>query len=403
MAARSAADRRQKAATEFDRVLSKIRKLPGFERFLAPRPLEELLSAAADGPVVLINVASLRSDVLILTVDGLDVLPLDGVEPAGVIEQVNTFLDALAVIHDPTAQIAARSVAETHLGGVLGWLGDKITGPILDRLGCTGNPPEDGVWPRVWWCPSGLLSLLPLHAAGRHDLPEDCPKAVIDRVISSTTPTVRALLQARQASPRSPDTSVLVVAMPYTPGQADLPGAAQEAVTLQHLLAARVDVLGLADTAPATYETVTSALPDHTWVHFSCHGQSDLSDPSASYLLFTDYQTRPFTVVDLTRARLKGVELAFLSACTTARTGAALPDEPIHLAAACQLAGYRHVIATLWPVSDADTAWITEAFYTTITTMTTSPAAALHEATRQLRSINRNHPSHWAPYTHSGP
>lgn len=226
-------------------------------------------------------------------------------------------------------------------------------------------------------------------------------------MISSTIPTVRALLQARQASPPSPDTRVLVVAMPQTPGQADLPGAAQEAVTLEHLLAGRVDVLGLPSTAPATYATVTASLPGHTWVHFACHGQSDLTDPSASHLLLTDYQSQPLTVVDLTQARLEGVQLAFLSACTTARTGTDLPDEPIHLAAACQLAGYRHVIATLWPISDADTAWLTKRFYTSIAAIsaptTAAAATALHNATRRLRSINRTHPSHWAPYTHAGP
>jgi len=98
--------------------------------------------------------------------------------------------------------------------------------------------------------------------------------------------------------------------------------------------------------------------------------------------------------------------LAFLSACTTARTGLALPDEPIHLAAACQLAGYRHVIASLWPIGDADTATLTTDFYTILLSAQnppTSPAVALHHATCRLRAHHRNQPSHWAPYTHTGP
>ncbi|MEX5258639.1 CHAT domain-containing protein, partial [Kocuria arenosa] len=116
---------------------------------------------------------------------------------------------------------------------------------------------------------------------------------------------------------------------------------------------------------------------------------------------------------DLIAAHLPAAELAFLSACTTARTGAPLPDEPIHLAAACQLAGYRHVIASLWPINDAATAWLTQRFYTTYTTNHTTthdtpvaaeaPAAALHHTTRELRSHYPDHPSLWAPYTHTGP
>jgi CHAT domain-containing protein len=112
-------------------------------------------------------------------------------------------------------------------------------------------------------------------------------------------------------------------------------------------------------------------------------------------------------VIDLTHTRLPHAELAFLSACTTARTGAKLPDEPIHLAAACQLAGYRHVIASLWPISDTDTAWLTKRFYTTLNTTTTTTATktatALHHATRDLRAIHRLRPHLWAPYTHIGP
>jgi CHAT domain-containing protein len=40
-------------------------------------------------------------------------------------------------------------------------------------------------------------------------------------------------------------------------------------------------------------------------------------------------------------------ELAFLSACHTATGSPRGLDEAIHLAAAMQLLGYRHVIATL--------------------------------------------------------
>ncbi len=401
-----AAQRRRHAAAEFDEVLTEIRALPGFEGFLTPPRVAELLPAAAEGPVVLVNIAPMRCDALILSPSGVEVLALPELGPDVVAKQVITFMDALDTVHDRASSPAARTASEQVLREVLGWLGDRITSPILDHLGYTCTRPEIAQGPRVWWCPSGLLSLLPLHAAGHHALSRTTSDAVIDRVISSTIPAVRALLHTRPTPPFGGQPRVLVVAMPHTPSQADLPGVAAELATVQTLLDGRVDVLGLPDTAPANYATVTAALPEYAWVHFSCHGASDLDDPSASFLMLDDYQERRLTVVDLTHARLQGVELAFLSACTTARTGIALPDEPIHLAAACQLAGYRHVVASLWPVSDYHTAWLTAKFYTTMTLSWPScemAATALHDAIRELRANNRDHPSRWAPYTHTGP
>jgi CHAT domain-containing protein len=135
-------------------------------------------------------------------------------------------------------------------------------------------------------------------------------------------------------------------------------------------------------------------------VHFACHAFSDLKEPAASHLLLAD---RPLTLTDLMHTEPRHAELAFLSACTTARTGARLPDEPIHLAAACQLAGYAHVIASLWPSSDYVSAWLSEQFYAALKAGTAGPAAALHQATHEVRAINRGHPHLWAPYTHTGP
>ena len=355
-----ATDRRREAAAGFERVLRQIQALPGFERFLAPRPVQELRAAAAGGPVVLINVASLRSDALILAVDGIDVLPLDGVDPDRVVERVNTFLGALTEVDDPAQSAAARSAAEASLNDVLSWLWDKVTGPVLDHLGYVTSPPNDAAWPRVWWCPSGPLSLLPLHAAGYHDLSAGRLDAVIDRVISSTIPTVRALLHARQASAASPGCpSTSSGNAPYRRSSRSSRcrprsghTAAPAARASRRTGAARLLTSHLRHRHRGSSQPRLGALL-LPW-------SKQPTDPSASHLLLADYQSRPLTAVDLTRARLQGVELAFLSACTTARASAVLPDEPIHLAAACQLAGYRHVIATLWPISDVDTAWLTE-------------------------------------------
>jgi CHAT domain-containing protein len=94
-------------------------------------------------------------------------------------------------------------------------------------------------------------------------------------------------------------------------------------------------------------------------------------------------------------------DLAFLSACSTARPGARLADEAIHLASAFQLAGYRHVIGTLWPITDNGAAALTRNFYRNLADVSAA-AAVLHAVTRQLRDECPEHPSVWAAHIHAG-
>jgi CHAT domain-containing protein len=285
----------------------------------------------------------------------------------------------------------------------------------MTHLGHTSTPPAGQPRPRVWWCPSGPLAFLPLHAAGLHSK-HDGTDAVLDRVVSSTIPTVGALqdAQKRATTPTSDDDRVLVAAMPTTPGlpKSPLPGVVAETARITALLPGQVDVVGLPDTPAATHDSVTAALPAHRWVHFACHANTYLNDPSKSALLLTDHRTRPLTVTDLSNLRLDRADLAVLSACSTALTGTRLPDEPIHLSAACQLAGYRHVIATLWPLDDEIAADTTGIIYHHLTTTTPDGSAALdaeraalatHRATRGLRYQLRDQPSLWAMLTHTGP
>jgi tetratricopeptide (TPR) repeat protein len=416
--ARASAKRRREAHTQLQELLLDIRSRSGFEKFMLPLSADELLPAANKAPVVLLNVAQLRSDALILHPAGIEVVKLTGVNPSEVLDRVGIFLRALDSVQRPDAEPALLKEAENRITDVLAWLWDNVTAPVLDRLGLTRTPDEGQPWPQIYWCPAGPLAFLPLHAAGYHaKRSESQPATVIDRVISSTVPTVRTLLQARHSPALSQDQSgtndwprLLLVAMPTTPGQPDLPGATKEAELLISLSPGAVDILGLPGTTPATYDTVTAALPHHPWAHFSCHGASSLDDPSSSQLILQDYQSHPLTVLHLSQARLEGIDLAFLSACTTARSGANLPDEPIHLAAACLLAGYRHVIATLWPIDDIDAVAISRAFYTSLTTGQVSrradnAAACLHHATRRLRRLylSPHQPSRWAAHIHMGP
>jgi hypothetical protein len=233
--------------------------------------------------------------------------------------------------------------------------------------------------------------LLPVHASGHHHTGGDATSAsVIDRVACSYTPTIRALTHARRILPATAsekcdgrpgaDHRVVVVAMPYTPDASDLPGAQEEAAEIQRRFPGRVTLLTGEE---ATHDTVLTALTTGRWAHFACHGYSDPSNPSASYLLLADHQQRPLTVMDVARLRLDEAGLTFLSACSTARTGAKLADEAIHLSSAFQLAGYRHVIATLWPIGDLPAVHIATAAYAALTIGGEHDSAcAVHTAAR---------------------
>ncbi|WP_261568387.1 CHAT domain-containing tetratricopeptide repeat protein [Frankia gtarii] len=378
---------------EFEAVVTQIRTLPGFAGFRRPPTIEQLLVAAEQGPVVMVAVSSFGSQALLLTSSGVDVAPLPALTPTAVFEQVAIFLDAVGL----ATAVGARSLDEKRLDDVLVWLWNALAAPILNRMGIVGPPGKGDEWPRMWWCVSGLLSFLPIHAAGLHRTRHhSCPETVVDRVVSSYTPTVRALLYARRSNAAYPGNGrILAVGMPHTPDMGDLPGAQTETDALKRRFADRTVVLAPPE---STREAVIKALPETRWAHFACHGTAEISKPSASRLVLHD---GPLTVEDLIELRLEGAELAFLSACETARPGALLTDEALHLASAFQLAGFRHVIATLWPISDGVAVDLADQIYAALAAGG-DPAGAVHQATRELRDYLPRQPALWASQIHAG-
>ncbi|MET9434945.1 CHAT domain-containing protein [Streptomyces sp. NPDC006551] len=395
------AESRHALARSWDDLLDRIRRLPGLERFLSPPAVADLLTAAAAGPVVVVNVSQYRSDALVVTADGgIDVVPLPALTPTEAVTRAADFLvaveDAYGATAAPQALVAMRTLSDT-----LEWLWDAVAEPVLDRLGLRTTPIDDEPWTRLWWCPTGWLSFLPLHAAGR--VRPGSAENVMDRVVSSYTPTLRALVRARRASatatPRHP--APLVVALAETPGANPLPGASHEARLLRDLFPAAVELAG----AAATVDAVRRELPAHPWVHFSCHGVSDPIEPSESGLILHDGR---LTALDAAAQRPDEAVLAVLSACSTAQGGLLLPDESVHLASSFQLAGYPHVISTLWPVADKVATRVAERFYTALADdlagdRPIDPATALHGPVRALRARLVHAPHLWAAHIHTGP
>ncbi|WP_280253099.1 CHAT domain-containing protein [Nocardia abscessus] len=378
---------------EHDQLLTQIRRHPSYDRFLLPPRLADLQPALADSAVIVVNAGHRRSDAIILTQAAEPVLvPLTESTRADVTFYADMLLDATYTAGG-LGELRRRRV----LPEVLAWLWDRIVRPILWHpivrpILRAATPAGEGSLPRVCWLPIGLLGLFPLHAAGHRGNP-----GALDTIISSYTPTLRALGRTRTRQPVTTRRQ-LTVAMHHTPGWPDLRHTIAEA---EGLRASHPDTSLLLDTT-ATTDRVLAALPDATWVHFACHAGVDFTAPSRSGLCLHD---ATLTLPQISRLQLTHAELAYLSACFTAHPGIQHADESLHPASAFQMAGFRHVIASLWPLDDAIAAATATAFYRHLPSAPTADhaATALHRAICDLRAEHPARPDLWAALIHSGP
>jgi len=354
--------RRKAAAGKLTELTGRIRRLPGHDRFLRPPAVADLIAAASEGPLVLMNASRYRCDAIVVTQSGIHAVPLPEVSLERLVSYAN------------------QSHWRDGAADILQWLWNAVGEPVLALL----DEPQ-----RIWWIPDGLFSLMPLHAGG----------SMPDRVRSSYAPSVAALVRARAEQAALPE-KILVVAMPTTPGLPPLRGAEAEAQLLADQFGAYV--LGSASNAreQATPAAILRRLPDYAMVHFACHGSGYWIDATPPYLAV---QGAALAIEDILGVPVDGARLVFLSACATARpTDLALIEQAVDLASAFVEAGYTHVVGTLWEVDDRAAAGFTAAFYEHLR-RGGSPADAVHDATRTLRKLYPKTPQMWASHIHVGP
>ncbi|AGP61164.1 CHAT domain-containing protein [Streptomyces rapamycinicus] len=366
------------AANRPDRALELLEKARGILADTVPTPgrrgtrattARHLCRNATRGPIVTVSAIETGGLALLVTPSGVHPVALPGLR-----------LHKARARHKALEMALASGACEDVLD-VLTWLWHTVARPVLEAL-------KAARWQgsRLWWCPVGVMSLFPLHAAG------DGHDGVMDRVVSSYLPTVRSL-PAERRRPASPG-KALVVAMSRTPGQASLPGAASEVNSLSRLLSATV-----LHNEQATRDAVLTALPSTRIIHFACHAHADTREPTRSRLLLHD---QPLTPRDLPFGL--DADLAYLSACATSDVIFLGADEAMHITGAFHLAGFRHVIGTHWRIDDQAAADIADHFYTVIAAHGPDSAAqALHTATVELRRAHPGRPDLWASHLHMGP
>lgn len=350
--------------------------LPGLETFLQ-RPLFNQLQRAAEcGPVIIVNINERRSDAIIVLSSGDPVLvPLPEANPRCAQQILDHF-------GEQPADLTKRAAIP-----ILRRIWEYIVGPVVERLRSAPIQLQDMT--RIWWCPVGVASKLPLHAAGLYKT-ADTGSTLPRLFVSSYTPTLEALIRARQPSKVSTaglaaDSRMLVVGQGDTPGQRPLPNVPAE------LQAIRKWARGASflESSGATKQVTLREIRQHPWLHLACHGVPDALQPFNSHFSLYD---GPVSLLDLVQTDLPHAELAVLSACHSARGSDYLPDESLHLAAGMMFAGYKSVIGTMWAVKDELGSPLADEFYRIMLEGRkdhTQSAASLGQAFREVAAKDK--------------
>ncbi|KAG5657339.1 hypothetical protein KAF25_005903 [Fusarium avenaceum] len=361
---------RYERGNQLSRLIDQIRQLPGFDDFLRVPGEEALKRAAVEYPIVVINVSPYRCDAIIVSSSRICSMALPDLTLAKLKE------------HSPHRDSISTPV-------VLSWLWEAATKPILDFIGFAKLPGTDENWPRVCWIPTGPLCSYPLHAAGLHGV--GLSETVIDRVMSSYSSSVKAIIDGRRPTVTRMGTTrarSILISMEDTPGATKLPFAGREIEMLHSLH----PTMSLDPINAKSKQDVISKLQECSVFHFAGHGFTDRQDPSKSHLVLQNNgQSDSLEVGTLLSMNLRQNPpfLAYLSACGTGQIkNDTFFDESIHLISAFRLAGFRHVVGTLWEVNDEyciDMARITYEGIRDGGMTDDSVCKGLHKASRELR------------------
>ncbi|KIM20630.1 hypothetical protein M408DRAFT_81703 [Serendipita vermifera MAFF 305830] len=396
-------------AVEREEIIEKVRKMPGFEYFLKAKSFDKLAPAAHEGPVSIINIHQLRCDALVLIPHDSQALnvsivhiPLESfthVMSETLFRDFNKLLSSTGVRARDTRKSEREAPVRDNEGSfrsILHSLWHHVVKPVLDGLAYQVRLLTRQS--RIWWCATGPLAFLPIHAAGNYDS-DVVGEKVSDYVISSYTPTLTALLDQSQPEMAS-HFQILTVAQPSTPHALPLPETERE-VGLVKDIASGVAVKSLIN-EEATTARVLQAMKESNWIHLACHGIQDHKESLKSGFLLHD---KILELAELIREPLPKADFAFLSACQTAKGDEKIAEESVHLAAGMLFSGCKGVIGTMWSIQDNDAPKVTKIVYERMlkdgVPNRKEAARALHEAVKELRESGADFLS-WVPFIHMG-
>ncbi|RPB18035.1 hypothetical protein L211DRAFT_748680, partial [Terfezia boudieri ATCC MYA-4762] len=377
--------RRNRAVKDFENIILQIRQKPEFQNFLLAQSEVELLSAAQGGTIVLLNVSALRSDAILVTTTKVTSIPLPKLSHT--------------LLHE---YVDIKVYDNKLMRELLEWLWKGAVLPVLQEL--EFYPKIVDPLPRIWWIGVGLMAKVPIHAAAKFKKGK-VHMTTLQYCLSSYTSTIRALRYSRARQCQHND-AMLIVAMPTTPGEQPLSEVTKEAKGIKYSTNfSKVEIMEW-----PSAERVLKVLPEYTIAHFACHGVSSIN-PADSHLLLRKElvagvdeelaEVDKLRVKDITALKLPAARIAYLSACSTAQSASSeLVDEVTHIVSAFHIAGFTHVIGTLWMSEDQACQKMALDFYGEL--KENDVAASYRTAIMKLMLQKPSQPVYWAPFIHFG-
>ena len=347
-------------------------KHPEYRYFMSSLSIYNIKNVARDQCIAYIINTDHGGVALLVNYPNIQVIPLKPID--------NSLLNML-LLRSPTSGNYSNSQDVSQpvnwrimLEPITRWLWDAQMGVLTSNLQAQGIRS-------VILIPSGILTMLPLHAAwtkkdGRH-------RYACEEITFSYAPSAYAIMTAQAQIKNRNAKTLLAIENP------------DESLTfseyeMEHTIKFFIkdDVKHLKGNQ-AILKDVKNFLPHYGVVHFSSHAVIKFGNLTQSGFLLAN--GKMLTVDDIYKLQLTKTRLSILAACDSGvLANVKVMDESISLPTAFMLAGVPGVISTLWPVNDPSTALLISRFYDYWKTDNHPPHEALKLAQIWLKSTTKD-------------
>jgi tetratricopeptide (TPR) repeat protein len=367
------------AEQQIQQVLSEVRDIPGFERFLLPSTISDISADAGGNRIIYLLCAPWGSYVLTVHPGpegpSADAIPVPEVTSADISQL--TLVGAEGTPGLLLAQEAAPGLDLLPI--VLERLGELT--PLIQKVADVIADAPERVAVLI---PTGLLGLIPLVAVPVNGESGD----VLDDIGEvHFAPSAAVYAACRRRAAAHGQQRLTGVADPD--GTPPLPWSRIELKAIQDMFHPESPA-SCAFGPDATRTWLLEHLHGASHVHLACHGSSEFTSKAGGYLLLAG--DSKLSVEDLIEGRLTGCRVAIASACQSGHFSTTdTPDEFTGLPAGFLQAGAACAVTSLWPVYDHSTALLMMRFYELLglspDKASSHPISALRQARMWLRHL----------------